>query len=118
MESKVLRALHEHPPRQGYVVSSFLPEVVMDLEARNGTLAIGIICETRAQLARWPTLPADFVIAQHSLVDRALVRQVQGAGLKMMAWTVNDAQTMLQLAEWGVDGIISDDTALLARTLK
>ena len=32
-------------------------------------------------------------------------------------WTVNDPRDMKRLAEWGVDGIISDDTTLLCRTL-
>jgi glycerophosphoryl diester phosphodiesterase len=118
LESKVLAALHEHPPQRGYVVSSFIPDVVMDLEARSATVAIGIICETPAQLARWPTLPVDYVIAHHSLVDRMLVQDVQNAGLKIFVWTVNDAQTMLRLADWAVDGVIADNTELLVRTLK
>ena len=88
LESKVLAALHEHPPQRGYVVSSFIPDVVMDLEARSATVAIGIICETPAQLARWPTLPVDYVIAHHSLVDRMLVQDVQNAGLKIFAWNI------------------------------
>jgi len=118
LESKVLGALHRYPPRQGYVVSSFIPEVVMDLEARSATVAVGIICETPAQLERWPKLPADYIIAHHSLVDRMLVREVQDAGLKILVWTVNDEETMLRLADWAVDGIISDDTELLVRALK
>ena len=75
LESKVLHALDEFPPRQGYVVSSFIPDVVMDLEARSSSVAIGIICETPAQLARWRKLPVDYVIPHQSLVSR-----VTGAG--------------------------------------
>ncbi len=52
LESKVLTALGEFPPRQGYVVSSFIPDVVMELEARSSTVSIGIICETSG-----PTCP-------------------------------------------------------------
>lgn len=118
LESKVLSALHEHPPTQGYVVSSFIPDVVMDLEARSATVSLGIICETPAQLAHWPRLPADYVIAHYSLVDRMLVQDVQSAGLKVFVWTVNEAEAMLRLAGWAVDGIISDDTELLVQTLK
>ena len=118
LESKVLTALHEHPPQRGYVVSSFIPDVVMDLEARSATVAIGIICETAAQLAMWAKLPVDYVIPHHSLVDRSLLNEVQRAGLKTLVWTVNERDAMLRLAEWGVDGIISDDPELLVRTLK
>lgn len=117
LESKVLAALGEFPPRQGYVVSSFIPDVVMELEARSSSVAIGIICETPAQLARWRKLPVDYVIPQEALVSQLLVREIQAAGLQVFVWTVNDKEAMLRLADWGVDGIISDDTELLARTL-
>jgi glycerophosphoryl diester phosphodiesterase len=118
LESPVLKALHEHSPKHGYVVSTFLPEVVMDLEARSASVVIGIICETPAQLALWPRLPADYVIPHRSLVNQTLIKEVQDAGLKIMVWTVNDAAAMLRFTDWGVDGIISDDTELLVRTLK
>ena len=118
LESKVLTALGEFPPKRGYVVSSFIPDVVMDLEARSASASIGIICETPAQLARWPKLPVDYVIAHQSLVDGKLVQDVQNAGPKIFVWTVNDRQAMVRLASWGVDGIISDDTELLVHTLR
>jgi glycerophosphoryl diester phosphodiesterase len=47
-----------------------------------------------------------------------LVREVHEAGKKLFAWTVNGPATMLQLAEWGVDAIVSDKTELLAKTFK
>ncbi len=118
LESKVLTALGEFPPRRGYVVSSFIPDVVMDLEARNSSVSIGIICETPAQLARWRELPVDYVIPHQSLVDQLLVQDVQHAGLRIFVWTVNDSETMRRLAAWGVDGIISDETKLLVGTLR
>ncbi len=117
LESRVLEALHEYPPQQGYVVSSFLPEVVTEMEARSASVSIGIICENPSQLARWPELPADYVIAHHSLVDERLVQKVQRAGLKILVWTVNDEEAMRRFARWGVDGLISDETELLVRTL-
>jgi glycerophosphoryl diester phosphodiesterase len=117
LESKVLAALHECPPRQAYVVSSFLPEVVMEMEARSASVRLGIICENPSQLARWPELPVDYVIAHHSLVDEKLVQDVQRAGLKILVWTVNQQEAMLRFADWSVDGIISDETELLVRTL-
>ena len=117
LESKVLTALHEYPPQQGYVVSSFLPEVVMEMEARSASPFIGIICENPSQLARWPDLPVDYVIVHHSLVDERLVQNIRRAGLRILIWTVNDGESMLRFANWGVDGIISDETELLVRTL-
>jgi len=117
LEAKVLAALGEFPPTQGYVVSSFIPDVVMDLEARSSSVAIGIICETAAQLARWRQLPVDYVIPHQSLVDQLLVQDIHDSGLRILVWTVNDTEAMLRLANWGVDGIISDETERLVHTL-
>ncbi len=117
LESNALAALHEHPPQKGYVISSFLPNVLMELEARNASASTGIICESPRQLADWPNLPVDYVITHHSLVDERLVRKVQDAGVKILVWTVNQPQAMRRFAGWGVDGIISDETSLLVRTL-
>ena len=118
LESKVLTALGNHPPAHDYVVSSFIPDVVMDLEARSPTVCIGLICETSAQLARRRDLPLDCVMPHQSLVSRSLVQDIQGGGRRIFVWTVNDEENMRRLAHWGVDGIISDDTELLVRTLK
>jgi glycerophosphoryl diester phosphodiesterase len=118
LESKVLTALSKCPPAQDYVVSSFIPDVVMDLEARSSSVRIGLICETTAELARWRELPVDCVIPHQSLVNRLLVQDIHRAGCKVFVWTVNDQETMRRLADWGVDGIISDKTELLVRTLK
>ncbi|MGZ4839969.1 MAG: glycerophosphodiester phosphodiesterase [Terriglobales bacterium] len=118
LESKVLAALSDCPPAQDYVVSSFIPDVVMDLEARSSSVCIGLICETGAQLARWRELPVDCVIPHQSLVNRLLVQDIQRAGCRIFVWTVNDQEAMRRLADWGVDGIISDETELLVCTLK
>jgi len=104
-------------PRKGCVVSSFLPGALKSLHAEDATVPLGLICETKTQLRLWNELPIHYVIPHYELVDAELIRKVKGAGKKVMVWTVNDAIAMQQFAEWGVDGIISDDTKLLVQTL-
>ncbi len=118
LEPKVLSALREGPGNGNYVVSSFLPEVVMELRARSPVVPTGIICQKSSQLMLWRKLPVQYVIAHHSLLTHRLVNLIHHAGRKIFAWTVNDAKSMVRLANWGVDGIISDDTQLLAATLR
>lgn len=115
LEDCVLAALRERPPQRGYVVSSFVPEIIESLCAR-AAVPTGLICDQRRQLARWPTVPAETIIPHRALVSRELVEQLHTAGKKVFVWTVNQRREMLRLAEWGVDAIISDDTELLART--
>jgi len=116
LDSELLIALREHSPARGHVVSSFLPEVLNDLRLRSGETPLGLICERRKQLDRWPNMPVEYVIAHNSLIAQDLVKELHDAGKRVIAWTVNDAPAMLRLAEWGIDGIVSDDTALLAKT--
>jgi glycerophosphoryl diester phosphodiesterase len=112
----LLLALNEHVPERGYVVSSFLPEVVLELAARSEATPLGIIFERR--IPRWWELPVDFVIPEQSLITADLIHKVHDSGKKLLAWTVNDRAAMLRLAGWDVDGIISDQTELLVKTLR
>jgi glycerophosphoryl diester phosphodiesterase len=118
LESIVLAALRDHRPERGYVVSSFLPQVIMELKARSAAVPAGIICDKQVQLASWRKLPIEYVIVEKGLVKPGLVEQVHAAGHKLLVWTVNDAKSMRWLVRWGVDGIISDDTQRLVRTIK
>jgi len=118
LETKVLEALRDCPPERDYVISSFHPEVVLELKARSGDVPVGIICQRPRHLVEWRRLPVDYVIVHQSLVTRRLVRLVQAAQRKILVWTVNDRNAMLRFAQWGVDGIISDKTELLASLLR
>lgn len=117
LESCLLSALGRHPPHSGYVVSSFLPQALSTLHERDRSIPLGLICETRKQLACWRNLPIQYVIAKRSLITPELVIDVHRVDKKLIAWTVNSRESMVRLAECGVDGIISDKTDLLVKTL-
>jgi len=106
-----------HKPRRGFVVSSFLPGVLKALHAEDAATPLGLICEFKNQLRLWSELPVEYVIPHYALLDLELIHKVKGAGKKIIVWTVNAPADMRRFAEWGVDGIISDDTSLLCRTL-
>jgi glycerophosphoryl diester phosphodiesterase len=114
LDSCLLSALSRHPPQKGYVVSSFLPEVLLSVRERQRSMPLGIICETRRQLSAWPDLPVEYVIAKDSLVTEDLINRVHASGRQLFCWTVNRKQAMLQMAALGVNGIISDKPDLLA----
>ncbi len=117
LESRVLAALRNRLPERGYLISSFIPDVLLEIKARRSEVPVGIICEKASQLMRWRRLPVEYVIAHKSLVTRMLVERIHQANRKIMVWTLNHARAMQRFAAWGVDGIISDDVSLLTRTL-
>jgi len=118
LESELVQSLGKRPPQRGYVVSSFLPEVLLAIHAQDDSIPLGLIADSRKQLNRWPDLPLRYVIPHHSMITKRLIERLRTAEKTILTWTVNDKTSMLRLAEWGVDGIISDDTQLLARTFR
>ncbi len=118
LEVQTVGALRKHPPQKGYVVSSFLPEVITAIHDLGPAIPLGILCESRDQLRGWREMPAEWVIPQFALVDRQLVELVHARGKKIMVWTVNRAERMREFAEWGVDAIISDETQRIAEIVR
>jgi glycerophosphoryl diester phosphodiesterase len=118
LERITLDPFLRHKPRQGFVVSSFVPGVLKSLHAEDATVPLGLICEFKTQLQLWNELPVEYVIPHRALAKPELIRKIKGAGKKVIVWTVNDPADMQRFAEAGVNGIISDDTALLCRTLR
>jgi glycerophosphoryl diester phosphodiesterase len=115
LETAVRNALRAHPPQRGYVVSSFLPEALLALRALAPDLPLGLICETPSELATWEQIPVQFVIPHDALIDIDLCTALHAAGKKIFVWTVNQREQMVHFKDLGVEGIISDDTEMLAQ---
>ena len=115
IEEAAIQCVRSHPPQRGYVVSSFLPEVLLKLRELDADLPLGLICETKAQLAAWDRLPVQFVIPHYTLTDINVCDAVHAAGRKLFTWTVNRQEQILRFKGMGVDGIISDDTEMLGK---
>ena len=111
----ILDALSAANPSR-FVISSFLPDVLEAVRAFAKNVPLGLICENARQLRRWPTLPIRTVIIEKKLAAKTLIDELHSAGKQVLVWTVNRQKDMLHLAGLGVDGLISDDTLLLART--
>lgn len=116
IEPLIMDILKRIPPRRGYFISSFFPGVLRELHDLNDSLILGILAHTRWQLGRWSKLPVQYVVPNYKLLSRNLVEEIHSANKLVVTWTVNEKRQMLRAAELGVDGIISDDTQLLART--
>jgi glycerophosphoryl diester phosphodiesterase len=116
MEQIVARAVKRVRP-QRYFISSFLPSVIRNLHSIDGSLVLGTLAQTRWQLRRWSILPTAYVVPHYRLLSSRLVDKIHAADKKVITWTVNDPRQMRRAAAMGVDGIISDDTQLLVKTL-
>lgn len=115
-EEQVIAALREKPPSHGYIVSSFFPQVLLRTNQLDSTLPLGYICDRPEHVKIWTELPIAVLIPQHNLVSPVMIDDAHRRGVRLFTWTVNQRRDLLCLANWGVDGLISDDPALLCRT--
>jgi glycerophosphoryl diester phosphodiesterase len=97
----LLRAMHRSMPDRNYGVLTS-PD-----HDPNGSLAVKLAVESGFDVA----LPHDQAIGAE------LVETAKDSGIDVIAWTVNDSDRMLELAGFGVSGIITDDPARAVRVL-
>ena len=117
LEEQTLEAV-KSLPHDRFVISSFQSEVICRIRELDPEVPVGFIFNTVDGLRSWPILPGPYVIPNCDLVTPAVVESVHAADRKIMVWTVNRPAEMKRLAEWGVDGLISDNPALLSKTLR
>jgi glycerophosphoryl diester phosphodiesterase len=117
LQTVITDLLRNIPPARGFVVSSFLPEVLQTIHELDAGVPLGLICETSVELNRWPQLPVDYVIPRYKLVRQDIVSEIKDAGRKILVWTVNAEAGIKRFSKWGVNGIISDNPKRLARAL-
>jgi len=115
-EEAIVAALRAKPPQRGFVVSSFLPDVLLRLHELDPSLPLGYVCDREENLARWSGLPVTTFFPRHDLVSQRLIDDAHARNVKLLTWTVNDSRDLVRLAEWAVDGLISDSPALLSST--
>jgi glycerophosphoryl diester phosphodiesterase len=114
-EHEVVAAVRQHPPRKGFVISSFLPAVLRRFHDLDPKLPLGFVCKDVQLLPQWRDSPVAIVIPNVKLVSESLVDEWHAAGKQVVVWTVNRESEMRRLSMWGVDGIISDDTELMVK---
>jgi glycerophosphoryl diester phosphodiesterase len=115
-EEEVVKAVRARLPTRGFVISSFVPEVLLRFNDLDSTLPLGYIFEHATDAERWPDLPISVLIPHFKLVSQRLIGEVHARGVRLLAWTVNKPSQMLRLASWEIDGLISDDPRLLVHT--
>jgi glycerophosphoryl diester phosphodiesterase len=107
-ETRVLELLGRYAPRHGYVVTSFLPPVLLRLHELDATVELGFLWD-RPNRA-WRELPVSWALPAWGLLDARLGPALKEAGKRIGVWTVNRPADMIRLADSGAEILISDDT--------
>lgn len=104
--------------RVDVVISSFHPEVVVRAAARIPRVPLGMLVGARTRRLRvvLPLAMRPWVEAAHveeAAIDAPRAAWLSSAGLRVVAWTVNDVERARALAGWGVRWMITDDPRAL-----
>ena len=86
----------------------------LDSDYQLGALGSGELTQT--EVDRAVSLGADFIDWSHTDVTQETVDLVHQNNMELYVYTVNDSNRMQELIDYGIDGITTDDPALL-RTL-
>lgn len=90
--------------------SSFRPESLKGVSRSAPGVPRGLLLD-RLWTGWWDvaqSLGCVAVITNHRLMDAAMVRQLHGAGLRALCYTVNEVEDAQRLLDLGVDGLITD----------
>jgi glycerophosphoryl diester phosphodiesterase len=87
-----------------------------------GPAATILTCITAAVIGRMPRMGADCIqvpikMGPFRIVTERWVRAAHRAGLPVHVWTIDDAPTMKDLLDLGVDGIMTDRPRILLEVL-
>jgi glycerophosphoryl diester phosphodiesterase len=98
------------------LLTSFRPESLLGAMQAQPQLPRGLLVDSLWE-GWWhyaQQLQCVAIVCNHAVWDRALVAQVQGAGMRCLSYTVNDEWAAERLIALGTDGIITDRVDLFS----
>jgi glycerophosphoryl diester phosphodiesterase len=112
---KVVEAVRAHGMLDEVVVQCLEYEPLLEVRQLAPMVPIGYLLSFNA---RKPSrLEVDFLSVEQNRLDHPFIQSAHGRGQRVYAWTVNSADDLERLLDLGVDGVITDSTALARRTL-
>jgi glycerophosphoryl diester phosphodiesterase len=111
--ARVVAATLAAEPARHLVVSSFNPLALAVVRAISPQLRTAVLTGSAFDLAS--NLAAAVVGDNEEchvpaeILEPAFVQTAHDAARRVVAWTVNDPEVVLRCADWGVDGVITDD---------
>ena len=117
-EAEAVELIKKHGDPANTMISAFDTDTLNQVHELSPDLQLGYIYNRTQDEEARHNAPIDYVIPQFKLASREMLSEVHDEELKVIAWTVNDEPEMKRLLTLGVDGIITDYPAILAKVLK
>lgn len=109
-DTRLLAALADGPAPARYHVHSFDHRIVKRLKDLQPSLSVGVLSVSYPvdPVAQVEAAGADTLWQNQGMVDAELVRTLAPRGISVLAWTVDDAARITELAELRVRGICTN----------
>ena len=93
-----------------FLVSSFNWNAIQNVRFLNSDIPIGVLTESDLEMAFTfaKFLKATTIITHYLLLNEAEMLDIQNAGIKIFAWTVNEKEAIEKMKTLKINGIISD----------
>jgi glycerophosphoryl diester phosphodiesterase len=110
IEERLAAALRAYEYEEATIVQSFDPASLERLREVNPRLRLAALYTSESQLRGDPPAHAEVVGPPWQLIleDREIVREAHGAGRYVVVWSVDSPSGIRQMADAGVDGIITN----------
>jgi glycerophosphoryl diester phosphodiesterase len=102
------------------LISSFRPGELFDIRSVSSEMKLGYIFEAHPQMGMEfaHEIGAWSIHPRLDLVDKELIDRARELDLRVIVWTVNDELDMKWMVNLGIDGVITDRPAMMARIMK
>jgi glycerophosphoryl diester phosphodiesterase len=117
-DAALLEVLDHGPFPARYAIHSFDHRITARLARFRPRLPLGALLSARVldPVAVLRAACASTLWQEWTMIDRALVDTVHAAGMRVIAWTVNDSAAATRLSQMGVDGLCGNFPDRLAVT--
>jgi len=114
LEKKVLDLVHEKGLEKNVIIVSFLEEALRKVRELDDEVDIGLIyVRHRNPIKAALDLGANYLLSLYRFTHTANVKKAHENGLKVIVWTINKQEEVLEYVKKGVDGIASDRPDIL-----
>jgi glycerophosphoryl diester phosphodiesterase len=118
----VVRAVKSAKAMKDVVLASFAPDIVRETYRLAPTVPRMLIAEGRrtpaSQVAQLAACQANGLsVNQRAIRSASYIRHFHRRGYAVWSWTVNEPRRMQALVGWGIDGILTDNPALLKQVV-
>jgi glycerophosphoryl diester phosphodiesterase len=115
LERRVLQLVRKYHMDSSTIVISLKQDLIRKFKQLEPSVPVGLL--TAKSIGSLRRVEADILAVNGSLATPQFVRDVHRSGRQVFVWTINDPLQAGRYIGMGVDGIITDDPAMVRRVL-